>query len=80
VGVLASSICCGWLIAGPLGIVEPGANDTARGLELALDQEPHGESRRMPTSCRQPLENCVLRGLVVEMERLRINRAAPALL
>jgi hypothetical protein len=39
-GVLASSICCGWLIAGPLGIVERGANDTARGLELALDHEP----------------------------------------
>src|SRR6185503_21289383 len=49
------------------------ANDTAGRFDLAIDQKPHGESRRMPAACRQPPEDRIPRRVLVEMEWLRIE-------
>ena len=43
-----------------------------RDLDLAVDQKPHGESRRMPAACRQPSEDRIPRRVLVEMEWLGI--------
>src|SRR5215472_12280521 len=72
------------LIAGahwvrPAKFVEAGAHDATSGLELALDQEPHGERRRVPTARRQSAEDAVTGGIVIEMERLRIELGSEAL-
>ena len=57
----------------PTELVESGAHDAADGLDLALDQQPHGDSRGMPAARRQPAEDSVPRGVLVEMEWLRIE-------
>jgi hypothetical protein len=64
----------------PAELIESRANDAARRFDLALDQKPHGESRRMPAACRQSAEDCVQRRLFVEMEWLGIEFAAKALI
>src|SRR5262245_21811437 len=43
----------------PPEFVEAGTDNAASGLELALDQEPHGERRRVPAACRQAAEYAV---------------------
>src|SRR6478672_9516005 len=66
------------LIPGPHGprptkLIESHANDAAGRFDLAFDQKPHGESRRMPAACRQPAKDCVPRRVFVEMEWLGIK-------
>src|SRR6476660_9250068 len=57
----------------PTELIESRANDAAGRFDLAFDQKPHGESRRMPAACRQPAEDCVPRRVFVEMEWLGIE-------
>jgi len=66
------------LIAGPHGLrpaelVEARADDPARGLQLAFDQQPHGHRGGVPAARRQAPEYRAARGLFVEMEGLRIE-------
>src|SRR6059036_1582818 len=63
----------------PAELVSPGAHDAASGFEVALDQEPHGDRGRVPTTGGQPSEDRVARGFLVEMERLRIELGAECL-
>src|SRR5262249_47424484 len=63
----------------PAELVEAGADDAARGLELALDQEPHGERRRVPAARRQATEYAFAGGILIEMKRLRIELGGKAL-
>src|SRR5207249_2778160 len=56
-----------------------GADHAGRGLELALDQEPHGERGGVPAACRQAAEYRAARGRLVEMEGLRIEFGGEAL-
>src|SRR3989449_7706709 len=51
----------------------------AGGFEVALDQEPHGDRGRVPTTGGQSSEDRVARGFFVEMERLRIELGAECL-
>src|SRR3989475_8928093 len=60
----------------PAELVSPGAHDAAGGFEVALDQEPHGDRGRVPTTGGQSSEDRVARGFLVEMERLRIELGA----
>src|SRR5439155_2696410 len=57
----------------PAELVEPRADDPARGFELALHQEPHGHCGGVPAARRQPPEYRAARGLFVEMEGLRVE-------
>jgi len=57
----------------PTELIESCAHDAPCRCDLALDQKPHGESRRMPAACRQPAEDCVERRVFVEMEWLGIE-------
>src|SRR5437016_13565488 len=57
----------------PAHFVEPGTDDAARRLELAVDQEAHRHRRRVPAACRQSLEERFARSVFVQMERLRIE-------
>src|SRR5205814_3498221 len=41
----------------PAELVSPGAHDAASGFEVALDQEPHGDRGRVPTTGGQPSED-----------------------
>src|SRR6266568_1328003 len=59
----------------PAELIEPGADDAAGGSELALDEEPHGERRRVPAARGQSAEEGAACGLLVEMEALRIEFA-----
>src|SRR5215471_11745294 len=63
----------------PTEFVEASADDATSGFELALDQEPHGERRRVPAARRQAAEYAVAGGVLVEMERLRIELGGKAL-
>jgi hypothetical protein len=63
----------------PAELVEPGPDDTARGLEVALDQEPHGHRRRVPAARREPAEERRRRRGVVQVKRLRIELGGEAL-
>src|SRR5207247_4856403 len=60
----------------PAELVSPGAHDAAGGFEVALDQEPHGDRGRVPTTGGQSSEDRVARGFLVEMERLRVELGA----
>ena len=53
--------------------LEAQANHPADGLEVAFDQQLHGDGGRVPAACRKPLEHRRARGLVVQMERLGIE-------
>src|SRR3977135_2003272 len=57
----------------PTELVESGAHAAAGGGGVALDQKPHGDSRGMPAARRQPAEDSAPRGVLVEMEWLRIE-------
>src|SRR5262249_44756827 len=59
--------------ARPAEFVETGADDAAGGLELAVDQKPHGHRGGMPAARRQAAEDARVRRVLVEMERLRIE-------
>ena len=63
----------------PAELVSPSAHDAAGGFEVALDQEPHGDRGRVPTTGGQSSEDRVARGFFVEMERLRIELGAECL-
>src|SRR6267378_3505333 len=54
----------------PAELVGAGAHDAAGGFEVAVDQEPHGDGGRMPTTGGQSSEDCVAGGFLVGMERL----------
>src|SRR5262249_33631977 len=58
---------------GPADLVDPGAGESARGLELAFDQKPHRHRRGVPTTRDQSTENRVTRRLFVKVEGLRIE-------
>src|SRR5271165_5017154 len=64
---------------GPAELIEAGADDTARGLELAFDQPPHRERRRVPPARGQSLEDRVECSLLVEMEGLRVELSGKSL-
>src|SRR5439155_22816081 len=49
------------------------AENPAGWAEIAGDAQPHGQCGGVPAACRQALEQRVARGVVVEMERLRIE-------
>src|SRR5262245_4080206 len=57
----------------PAELVEAGADDAARGPELALDEQAHGERRGVPAARREPAENRAARRLLIEMERLGVE-------
>jgi len=63
----------------PTEFVEAGADDAASRFELAVDQEPHGERRCVPAARRQAAEYAIAGGVLVEMERLRIELGGKAL-
>jgi len=63
----------------PAKLVESGANNAAGGLDLALDQKPHGEGSRMPAACRQATEDRIPRRVFVEMEWLGIEFSGKSL-
>src|SRR5882724_1493114 len=56
-----------------------GADDAARDRRAALHQESHGDRRRVPAARRQAGEQRALRGLVIEVEGLRIELAGEGL-
>src|SRR5439155_6496435 len=56
----------------PAELVEARAEDSASGLHLALDDEPHGERRGVPAARREALEERIVRGSFVEVIGLRI--------
>src|SRR5207302_10640520 len=56
----------------PAELVEARAEDAARGLHLALDDEPHGDRRGVPAARGEPLEERIVRGGFVEVIGLRI--------
>jgi hypothetical protein len=53
----------------PAEFVEADAHDATCGLELALDQELHGERRRVPTARRQAAEDAVTGGILSAMKQ-----------
>src|SRR5213593_4484164 len=57
----------------PAELVEAGAHDAAGGSEVTLDQQPHGDRAGVPPAGGQPAEDRVARGVLVEMERLRVE-------
>src|SRR5829696_6873442 len=57
----------------PAEFIESRADDAARRLELASDQEPHCHGCGVPAASRQSAEHRLLRGLLVEMEGMRIE-------
>src|ERR1043166_8964390 len=63
----------------PAELVEARADDAARRLELAFDQEPHGHRRGMPAARRQAAENRAARRIGVEVEGLRVEFGGEAL-
>src|SRR5437899_11752333 len=63
----------------PAELVSPGAHDAAGGFEVALDQEPHRDRGRVPTTRGQSSEEGVRRGLSVESEGLRYELGGKAL-
>src|SRR4029077_12005249 len=58
--------------ARPAELVEAKPDNAAGGLKLAVDQEPHGECRRVPAARRETRTDGPSRGRVIEMERLRV--------
>ena len=62
----------------PAEFVEPGANDTADGLDVAFDQEAHGKRGGVPAAGGKSAEQALARGLPVEMKGLRIELAREA--
>src|SRR5438309_6924827 len=63
----------------PAELVSAGAHDATGGFEVAVDQEPHGDGGRMPTTGGQSSEDRVPGGFLVGMERLRIELGAECL-
>src|SRR3954467_2222390 len=68
----------GELVARPHGqrpaeFVEAGADDAPGRLEVALHQEAHGHRRGVPAARGKPAEDRAPRGLLVLVERLRIE-------
>src|SRR5205823_292274 len=59
--------------ARPLQLVGAGADDAAGRLEIAADEQAHGEGRRMPSARCQATEERIARSGFIEMERLRIE-------
>ncbi len=57
----------------PAELVEAGADDPAGGLELALDQQPHGHRRGVPAARCEPAEDRFARGGGVEVEGLWVE-------
>src|SRR5207248_2311961 len=57
----------------PAKFVEARADDAARGLELALHEEPHGHRRGMPAARRLAAEDRAARRVAIEVERLRVE-------
>src|SRR5437660_8242853 len=58
---------------GPTELVEAGADDPPGGLQIAFDQQPHGDRGGVPTARSQSAEARVARNRLGEMERLRIE-------
>jgi hypothetical protein len=58
---------------GPAQLVHAGPDDAARDRQPALDEQAHGQRRRVPAACRQAAEQRALRGCVVQMERLGVK-------
>jgi hypothetical protein len=63
----------------PAELVGPGAHDAAGRSEVAVDQQPHADRGGVPSASGQPTEYCVARGVLVEMERLRIEPGSEGL-
>src|SRR5579862_7497394 len=66
------------LVAGPYWprpskFVESGADEAARGLEVAFYEKTHGDRCGMPAACSQALEQRIGRDVLVQMEGLRIE-------
>src|SRR3979490_701922 len=59
--------------ARPAELVEAGADDAAGGLQLALDQQPHGERGGMPAARRQAAEDRATRRRLVQIEGVRLE-------
>ena len=58
---------------GPAELIEAEADNTARWLQLAIDQETHGHSGRVPAAGCEPGEDGAGRRRLIEMKRLRIE-------
>ena len=65
----------------PVGqrLVETSADAAAGGLELALDEEPHGQRRRVPAAGREPAENRFACSFIIKVEGLRIELSGEGL-
>jgi hypothetical protein len=55
----------------PAELVEAGRDDASCRLQVALDQQAHGDGRGVPAAGRQPAKQRVPGGLLVEMGRRR---------
>lgn len=62
--------------ARPAQFIAPGANQSARRPELAIDQKTHRGGRGIPAAGCQAMENRVARRVFIQMEGLRIDLAA----
>jgi hypothetical protein len=60
--------------AWPTQLIGTESNQAPRGLELALDQEPHRQRHGVPPGRHQPAEDTRLGQRLVQVERLRIER------
>src|SRR5437870_11883653 len=58
----------------PAELVSPGAHDAAGGFEVALDQQPHGDRGRVPTTGGQSAGGRGARGFLRGMGPRRIGR------
>src|SRR5262245_42631335 len=57
----------------PAHFVESGADDAARGIELAFHEKAHGHRRGMPAARSQSPEERVAGAVLVQMKGLRIE-------
>src|SRR5262249_26383514 len=58
---------------GPPHLLEAGADNSPGRPELTVDQQPHGQSGRMPAAGCEAAENRISRGIIIEMKRLGIE-------
>ena len=63
----------------PPEFVEAGPDDASGGLQLAFDQQTHGERGGVPAACGESLEERATRSLLVKVERLRVERGGERL-
>src|SRR5687768_16340094 len=63
----------------PAELVKAGTDDAAGGFEIAVDQEPHRDRRRVPAACGETSKDRSGRSSLVEMKRLGIELGSKAL-